>query len=196
MKILELIGASGCGKTTLAKKLEKNNPESFYRIVEYSTRDKRENEIDGFDYKFIDKPSLLVKRTNSELLESVVDQFFPEMYGADIADLSEDKTNVLVVSIEGLLSTIANAPPLTEHYILNIIVDDDETQREGRNISIEKNYNNSVLRTLFDTSSTLTLTSPSSDNIVYKEINLSKLKKIRNNPTKLKKYITETFGIV
>lgn len=50
--ILILVGASASGKSTLAKEFEKQNPE-FSRIVTYTTRPKREGEIDTVDYHFI-----------------------------------------------------------------------------------------------------------------------------------------------
>ena len=50
--ILILVGASASGKSTLAKEFEKQNPK-FSRIVTYTTRPKREGEIDTVDYHFI-----------------------------------------------------------------------------------------------------------------------------------------------
>jgi len=50
--VLIIVGASGSGKSTLAKTIEKQLPD-FSRIVTYTTRPKRENEIDGIDYHFV-----------------------------------------------------------------------------------------------------------------------------------------------
>lgn len=50
--ILILVGESASGKSTLAKQFEKDNP-NFSRIVTYTTRPKREGEIDTVDYHFI-----------------------------------------------------------------------------------------------------------------------------------------------
>ena len=50
--VIVLVGASASGKSTLAKQFVENNP-SFSRIVTYTTRPKREGEVDGIDYHFV-----------------------------------------------------------------------------------------------------------------------------------------------
>lgn len=50
--VVILVGASASGKSTLAKEFEKQNP-NFSRIVTYTTRPKREGEVDTVDYHFI-----------------------------------------------------------------------------------------------------------------------------------------------
>lgn len=50
--VVILVGASASGKSTLAKEFEKQNP-NFSRIVTYTTRPKREGEIDTVDYHFV-----------------------------------------------------------------------------------------------------------------------------------------------
>ena len=52
--MIVLSSPSGAGKTTLARKLKKNNP-NFYISISYTTRKPRPNEIDGKDYHFITK---------------------------------------------------------------------------------------------------------------------------------------------
>ena len=50
--IVVIVGESASGKSTLAKQFVENNP-SFSRIVTYTTRPKREGEVDGIDYHFV-----------------------------------------------------------------------------------------------------------------------------------------------
>lgn len=50
--ILVIVGESASGKSTLAKQFVEDNP-SFSRIVTYTTRPKREGEVDGIDYHFV-----------------------------------------------------------------------------------------------------------------------------------------------
>lgn len=50
--ILIIVGASASGKSTLAQQFEINNP-NYSRIVTYTTRPKREGEIDSIDYHFV-----------------------------------------------------------------------------------------------------------------------------------------------
>jgi guanylate kinase len=50
--MIVLSSPSGAGKTTLAKKIQKNNP-IFHISISYTTRQPRQNEIDGKDYHFV-----------------------------------------------------------------------------------------------------------------------------------------------
>ena len=50
--IIVIVGESASGKSTLAKQFVEDNP-SFSRIVTYTTRPKREGEVDGIDYHFV-----------------------------------------------------------------------------------------------------------------------------------------------
>lgn len=50
--MIVILGESGCGKSTLVNDFVKKNPE-YYRVVTYTTRPKRDNEVDGVDYHFV-----------------------------------------------------------------------------------------------------------------------------------------------
>jgi len=52
--MIVLSSPSGAGKTTLARKLKKNNSD-FHISISYTTRKPRPNEIDGKDYHFVTK---------------------------------------------------------------------------------------------------------------------------------------------
>lgn len=55
--IIAIVGASGSGKTHLSKLLQ--NELNIYSIVSFTTRPKRESEIDGQDYYFVNhKPQI------------------------------------------------------------------------------------------------------------------------------------------
>ena len=49
--MLCLVGASGVGKDTILKKLVEKY--DYQRLVTYTTRDKREGEVNGIDYHFV-----------------------------------------------------------------------------------------------------------------------------------------------
>lgn len=59
---------SGAGKTTIAKEILKNNPGIQFSISA-TTRNKRENEIDGKDYYFLSPEEFENKIKNKELIE-------------------------------------------------------------------------------------------------------------------------------
>lgn len=52
-KPLVITGVSGVGKRTLIDFLKSNFPGKFGHIVSHTTRMRRGNEIDGFDYNFV-----------------------------------------------------------------------------------------------------------------------------------------------
>ena len=62
---------SGAGKTTLVKALVERNPALRFS-VSYTTRQKRENEIDGRDYVFVDEARFGELQDEGELLESAM----------------------------------------------------------------------------------------------------------------------------
>ena len=62
---------SGAGKTTLVKALVERN-QSLRFSVSYTTQQKRENEIDGRDYVFVDEARFGELQAQGELLESAM----------------------------------------------------------------------------------------------------------------------------
>ena len=93
--MIVLVGESGSGKTTIEKELEKLG---FERTISYTSRPKRENEIDGVHYHFI-------SRRKFEKL--IGEGFFAEwtcyrgnLYGTAKEDCTSNK--VIVIEPEGL----------------------------------------------------------------------------------------------
>jgi guanylate kinase len=64
--VIAIIGASATGKTTIERILEKQGLE---RIISYTSRPMRKNEINDVDYHFI---------SDAEFLEKLEDNFFAE----------------------------------------------------------------------------------------------------------------------
>lgn len=112
-KILLLLGKSCSGKTTIQKELVKLGLSS---IVAYTTRPKRENEVNGVTYNF-------TPESNFKLLES--NGFFAETtsykvangdtwyYGTAMEDLSDRK--VIITNPKGLkeLNRSTNVHPIS-----------------------------------------------------------------------------------
>jgi guanylate kinase len=93
---------SGAGKTTLVRKLTKE----FHSVVEsisYTTRKKREGEIEGKDYFFISKEKFEEKIKNKEFLEYA--HVFGNYYGTSKKwieeKLKKKKHIVLVIDTQG-----------------------------------------------------------------------------------------------
>ena len=66
--LLVLTGRSGTGKDTVAQYLKGQH--DFERIVTYTTRPKRKNEVDGVDYHFISEKEFKQKEKEGFFLET------------------------------------------------------------------------------------------------------------------------------
>jgi guanylate kinase len=98
--MLILLGPSASGKTESAKIMINRYPIS--RVVTYTTRSKRVNEIDGFDYNFV---------TEKAFDELIRQDFFAETaayngfrYGTPLNQLRDDK--LIILEPRGLSSFV------------------------------------------------------------------------------------------
>ena len=94
-KMFVLSSPSGAGKTTLTKKIAKNNS-NFNISISYTTRKPRPNEIDGKDYHFVDKKKFDLLIKNNDFFEYA--KIFDNYYGtlkAPVLKLLSQKKDVL-----------------------------------------------------------------------------------------------------
>lgn len=181
-----LMGGSGSGKTVLAKKLEEFNPKKYKRVVEITTRAKRDEEVEGVDYYFLSDKEYDEKLP--EMIESVKRQFLPARYGAIIEDKDFDDTDkwyILVVSIEGFLSLLNHKGFWSSEIVLvNILLDTDlDIKRENRNPLDEENLNLMVLENIENATFEAEYR--------YVELPLSKLKTFRNDKEECLNYFNQ-----
>ncbi len=90
---------SGAGKTTLVRFLLDRNPD-FTFSVSYTTREKRQAEVDGRDYFFVDKKRFLQLKEAGELLESAL--VFGNYYGTGRIQVEQqlEKGNHVILEID------------------------------------------------------------------------------------------------
>lgn len=95
-------GPSGVGKDTVLE-IVLNKDKSLQRSISLTTRDIRENEVDGKDYYFITKDKFNNMIENGEVLEFA--QYGSNFYGTPKAPvdkwLSEGKTVILKIEVQG-----------------------------------------------------------------------------------------------
>ena len=94
-KMFVMSSPSGAGKTTLTKKIAKNNS-NFKISISYTTRKPRSNEIDGKDYHFVDKKKFDLLIKNNDFFEYA--KIFDNYYGtlkAPVLKLLSQKKDVL-----------------------------------------------------------------------------------------------------
>lgn len=67
-KIIILTGMSACGKDSILNKLCDNH-NRYKRIVTYTTRPPRDNEVDGKDYNFVSRSQFMDMVNNGHIIE-------------------------------------------------------------------------------------------------------------------------------
>ena len=102
-KSLLIISApSGTGKTTVVRKLIQDNP-NMVASISYTTRSKRDNEIDGDDYRFVSIPVFEAMAAEHAFFEYA--EVFGNFYGTPKQEvevlIEEGKTVILEIDWQG-----------------------------------------------------------------------------------------------
>lgn len=108
--MIVLTGKSGSGKSTIEKELIKNG---YEKIVSYTTRNKRDNEIDGVDYHFITVENFMKLEKQGVFAEYTC--YGDNYYSVAKKDCNEGK--VLVVEKDGLIQLKKNKVEMVSFYI-------------------------------------------------------------------------------
>lgn len=104
LKILALFGKSGAGKDTIQNLiLEAEGSEVvFNKIISHTTRPRRENEMEGWDYHYIDRKEFTRKLLNEEFIEAK--EFNQWYYAASVEALDPNRINIGVFTPSGIYS--------------------------------------------------------------------------------------------
>lgn len=89
-----LVGASGSGKSSIEKMLVEQY--GMKNTISYTTRKKRENEIDGVDYHFVSRDFFELMMAEDFFAETGV--YNGEFYGTAKKDCTKDKVAVITPS--------------------------------------------------------------------------------------------------
>lgn len=106
-----LMGPSASGKTSIGRILEKMY--NIEKVVTYTTRDKRYQEIDGIDYHFISKEEFLKLKENNFFFETI--EYNNNFYGTSIESLSKNK--YMILDIEGYKSYLDKGIDITAFFL-------------------------------------------------------------------------------
>lgn len=116
-----ITGLSGTGKTTLARELA-NEPE-FYAVQSFTTRPKRDYEVDGHDYVFLSDQEFQAKLEAGEFIESAPHDGYQYATKLGLFNSLSGIIPVFVLNDEGA-EEIAS---ITERvWVFKLIVDADE----------------------------------------------------------------------
>lgn len=141
MRIVCILGRSGTGKFDVEKNLEKLG---FHRIVSYTTRAKRDGEIDGEHYNFISKQEFERLISLNAFMEYA--EYNGEYYGAPkpIGHLN----NIIVVESDGykqikelLGEQVTGVYIHTDRDSGSRFLDDTDTDRQKRKLEDDNKFN-------------------------------------------------------
>jgi guanylate kinase len=138
--LVVLSGPSGVGKDTLLKRLQSRGYD-FAFVVTMTTRPKRANEIDGVDYRFVDKDAFADLMENDELLEhSIVYGDYKGIPKSQVRDAMDTGKDVIMrIDVQGAAKIRKLVPnvvtifiaPESEEELLNRLRE-RHTESEGQ----------------------------------------------------------------
>ena len=121
-KFIVISAPSGCGKTTIVKRLLERN-QNLTRSISYTTRAPREGEANGRDYFFISNDEFSSRERNGFFVESanVFDQFYGTSKEAVLGELSKGRDVILAIDVQGmkqLCAKVKNEIPMILIFIM------------------------------------------------------------------------------
>ena len=96
--LLIIVGPSGVGKTTIVNSLLREIP-LLKRIVSYTTRPKRKNEVSGKDYYFVSEKELNKLMKGDKNLRETANKVYGYTYALsfkELKDIFSGKTNGII----------------------------------------------------------------------------------------------------
>jgi guanylate kinase len=116
--IVVISAPSGSGKTTIYKEILKRNPELRFS-VSFTTRKKREDEVDGRDYFFVDRGTFEEMAREGRFVEWA--PVHGELYGTERRQIDEcvagGKVCLLDVDVQGAMSVMREFPEAVTIFI-------------------------------------------------------------------------------
>ena len=103
-RIYCVIGKSGTGKDTLMEYLLNNESHDLKKIIPYTTRPMRENEINGVNYYYVSESEMNKMDTEGRIIEK---RCYHTVHGdwyyfTSSDNISEDKKNIIITTQEAL----------------------------------------------------------------------------------------------
>lgn len=104
IKLIVFMGEAGSGKDRMLNEILASDA-SLNRVVSYTTRPKRENEIEGKDYYYVSENDFFELTKIGSMYEHSLHHWW---YGTGINSYDKNKINVAVLNPEGIRNLIDN----------------------------------------------------------------------------------------
>ena len=134
-KIIALFGPSGAGKDTVMKWILEKYSKEIHKIINCTTRPRREYEEDGKDYFFLTDDNFAKYVLDGKMLEATA--FNNWAYGTREWDLDKEKVNIGVFNIAAI-QCLQDNPFIN---ILPIYIHTDDKERLIRALNREEEPN-------------------------------------------------------
>lgn len=130
--VLLLIGRSGSGKSYLERKLCQLYPTVFNRVVSFTTRAKRENEVDGVDYLFITTEKYRELKQKGSVIQEV--RFAGNVYGSLYQSYTVPQPYLTLVCTPQIVSFLPFLQKLFPNYKIVTVYFNISDERIYRNM--------------------------------------------------------------
>jgi len=131
--LLIISGPSGVGKTTICKQLAQRL--DAFLSVSLTTRPRRDNEVDGVDYKFISVEEFERRLAAGELLE-YAKVYGGQYYGTPASPvhqaLEAGRVVILEIDIEGAIQVMRRFPDAISIFVLAPTPEEQQDRLIGR----------------------------------------------------------------
>lgn len=118
-RLVILSGPSGVGKDTVIDAWREADPD-VERVVAYATRQPREGEVDGVDYRFVSVPDFQRMAEAGEFLEHK--RVFENYYATPVSDpdriVSEGRIAILKIDVQGARAVMPLRPEAITVFLL------------------------------------------------------------------------------
>lgn len=131
--IIALIGVTGVGKSFFKNEIVQNL--GFKNLVIVTTRNKRDNEIDGIDKRFVTKLEFDEMKKNGKIISDF--EFLGNCYAYNKEDLQSDENQVTEVHYSTIYDMKKNARNLFSIYMIPSDIKRAKQELKKRNLSKE-----------------------------------------------------------